>query len=48
MAGDRNVARNLYRDGLEQARSIGLSEGVVEASRALHRLDMGESEPGQK
>ncbi|KAJ4467742.1 hypothetical protein C8J55DRAFT_438603 [Lentinula edodes] len=48
MAGDRSVARSLYRDGLEQARSIGLSEGVVEASRALHRLDMGELEPSQK
>lgn len=44
MAGDRNVARELYKEGLEQARSIGMSEGVVEASRALHRLDMGDPE----
>ncbi|KAJ3715252.1 hypothetical protein DFJ43DRAFT_1102677 [Lentinula guzmanii] len=42
MAGDKKVARSLYRDGLEHARSIGMTEGVVEASRALHRLDMGD------
>lgn len=44
MAGDRKTARGLYKEGLEQARAIGMSEGVVEASRALHRLDMGDPE----
>ncbi|KAJ4464927.1 hypothetical protein J3R30DRAFT_3317628 [Lentinula aciculospora] len=48
MAGDKIAARNLYKDGLEQARSMGMTEGVVEASRALHRLDMGEPEPEKK
>ncbi|KAE9390603.1 hypothetical protein BT96DRAFT_1002119 [Gymnopus androsaceus JB14] len=44
MAGDKKVARELYKEGLEHARSIAMTEGVVEASRALHRLDMGDSE----
>ncbi len=41
MAGDKQNARQLYKDGLEQARAISMDEGVVEASRALHRIDAG-------
>ncbi|KAF5359966.1 hypothetical protein D9757_012147 [Collybiopsis confluens] len=41
MAGDKATARSLFRDGLEQARSIGMSETIMEeVSSALRRLDM--------
>ncbi|KAF5358836.1 hypothetical protein D9757_014253 [Collybiopsis confluens] len=40
MAGDKSTARSLFREGLEQARSIEMTEGTMEASNALRRLDM--------
>ncbi|KIK60151.1 hypothetical protein GYMLUDRAFT_43909 [Collybiopsis luxurians FD-317 M1] len=48
MAGDKKTARDLYRDGLEQARSIGMTEGIVEASKALHRIDLEQRQEKEK
>ncbi|KAF5373204.1 hypothetical protein D9757_010564 [Collybiopsis confluens] len=48
MAGDKSTARSLFREGLEQARSIGMAEGTREASNALRRLDMEQMQQKEK
>ncbi|KAF5374399.1 hypothetical protein D9757_011841 [Collybiopsis confluens] len=48
MAGDKSTARSLFREGLEQARSIGMTEGTREASNALRRLDMEQMQQKEK
>jgi len=39
MSGDKVSARRFYKEGLDQARALQIDEGVVEASKALARID---------
>ncbi|KAF5344033.1 hypothetical protein D9758_012877 [Tetrapyrgos nigripes] len=39
ISGDKVSARRFYKEGLDQARANQISEGVVEASKALARID---------
>lgn len=39
MADDRSASRELFTASLEQAKAIGMKEGVIEARSALRRLE---------
>ncbi|THU86559.1 hypothetical protein K435DRAFT_782822 [Dendrothele bispora CBS 962.96] len=39
MSGDKVSARRFYKEGLDQARVLQMDDGIVEASKALVRID---------
>ncbi|KIK60130.1 hypothetical protein GYMLUDRAFT_244565 [Collybiopsis luxurians FD-317 M1] len=41
MAGNKKSVRDLFRNWLDQARSIAMTEGIVESSKAWHWIDLG-------
>jgi hypothetical protein len=48
MAGDRTTAREFFRKSLDQARTIDMREGIMEAQAALRRLDKADRSSTQK
>ena len=48
MADNREAAKGLFSDSLDQSRRIGMKEGIMEAQAALRRLDRADRRSAQK